>query len=1023
MEISLRSKINIHWFTGLRALLLAAVLLTGYSGLAQQTLVVSGRVGDDERQEPIPGVNIVVRGTNVGTITDADGHFSITVPSDGVLVFSNIGFLSQEVPVNGKKSFSIILQTDATLLNDVVVVGYTQTRREAMASAITTVTSDNFANTTSSSILEKLQGQVPGLQISNNSGVPGTSVLVRLRGATSIKAGNDPLYVVDGVFVNNDDMQRLDMGGQTPNPLADLNPADIESVSVLKDANATALYGARGANGVILITTKRGSRKGGTSVNFNAEYGFAKATNLWQLVTGPQHAELVNLVHQNDGKSFATRPFRPKSEVIAGFPAYGTPEEQGTYDRIGDVFRTAHLQKYTVSLSGGQAKTNFYLGLEYQNQESTLKLQDFERYSFRFNLDHTLSNKVKIGTSNALSYVPRRLVRVGDGPAGLFQAALHTPTFYPFYNEDGTYAKPTVFDSHLAILTNSDVHSKSLRSINNIYLQWHLLPNLSFKSSWSNDYNNYHEQAYYNTNLVYGQPAGQAEDFTTVKQTLIAEQLLNYGTTLGGSELSVFLGNTVQRTTMQRQELTGSNFPSNQFKEISAAAVQTAYTTSSSSGLLSFFTGLNYAYKSRYILDANLRADASSRFGASHRWGYFPSVGLGWNISDEAFFPQNGVVDELRLKTSFGLTGNQNIEDFASRGLWEGGRNYTDKPGTAPNQMANPDLKWETTRQWNAGLSAGLFDQRLTVGFDYYDKYTYDLLLDQPLPVKTGFSSVVRNVGEISNRGVELLLKSVNLKKGNLTWETTFTISKNTNTVEKLLTPIVASSYSMYRVEEGHPLYSIYAYHDLGTDPQTGNAIYEDVVKDDKITVADNKIVGNIWPDFEGSLRNVVRYGGWSLNFNFYYKYGNSIYNYTRYFLETAGTRGVTRSIQTSSLNYWQKPGDAGVLPRPTNVTNADGSLNYFRTGSSRYLEDASYIRLRDITLAYDVPARLAGAVRLAKVRLYVTGTNLLTFTRYSGPDPEVNVAADNASGLVQGLDFGTPPQPKSVVFGVNVSL
>jgi TonB-linked SusC/RagA family outer membrane protein len=422
-------------------------------------------------------------------------------------------------------------------------------------------------------------------------------------------------------------------------------------------------------------------------------------------------------------------------------------------------------------------------------------------------------------------------------------------------------------------------------------------------------------------------------------------------------------------------------------------------------------------------VDVNLRADASSRFGSSHRWGYFPSVGLAWNLSDEDFFPKESMVDELRVKTSLGLTGNQDIDDFAARGLWEGGQNYTDKPGTAPNQMANPDLKWETTRQWNAGLSAALFHQRLSLGFDYYDKYTYDLLLDQPLPVKTGFSSVVRNVGEVSNRGVELLVKSVNLKKNSLTWETTFAISKNINTVEKLITPIVADSYSMYRVEEGHPLYSIYAYHDLGVDPQTGNARYEDVTPDDRITVADNKIVGNIWPDFEGSIRNVVQYGGWSLNFNFFYKYGNSIYNYTRYFLETAGTRGVTRSIQTSSLNYWKQPGDTDVLPRPTNTTNPDGSLNYFRTGSSRYLEDASYIRLRDVTLAYDLPVRLAAAARLKKVRLYVTGTNLLTFTNYSGPDPEVNVAADNNNGLVQGLDFGTPPQPVSVVFGINASL
>ena len=434
------------------ALLLLAGVFMHQKSIAQTQGKITGKVFSSETKEPIPGVNIVIKGTNTGNISDAEGNFSILAPGNGTLVFSSIGFVSLEIFIDGKTSLEVALETDVQTLQELVIVGYTQTKREAQASAITTITSENFANTSYSSILEKLQGQVPGLQISNNSGVPGTSILVRLRGATSIKAGNDPLYVVDGVFINNENLQGISMGGQTPNPLADLNPADIETVSVLKDANATALYGSRGANGVIIITTKRGARNSGTHVNFNAEYGVSKATNLWELVSGQEHTELVNLVHLNDGKSFQTRPFRSKSEVIAGWPTFGLPEEQQTYDRIDDVFRTASLQKYTLSISGGQGKTNFYIGTEYQKQESTLKLQDFERYSFRFNLDHSLSDRVKIGTSNALSFVPRRLVRVGDGPAGLFQAALHTPTFYPFYNEDGSYAKPTVFDSHLAIL-------------------------------------------------------------------------------------------------------------------------------------------------------------------------------------------------------------------------------------------------------------------------------------------------------------------------------------------------------------------------------------------------------------------------------------------------------------------------------------------------------------------------------------------------------------------------------------------
>jgi TonB-linked SusC/RagA family outer membrane protein len=984
---------------------------------------VSGEVVD-EKGDGLPGVSIRLKKSNRGTTTDVQGKFQISIEDDtDILVFSYIGYATQEVRIGNRNVLNVSLTPDQSLLNEVIVTGYTQTKRSAQTGAISTIDSKDLSQASYSSVMEKLQGQVPGLQISSNSGVPGASVLVRLRGATSIKAGNDPLYVVDGVFINNENLQGLSrgMGGQTPNPLSDLNPDDIETVSVLKDANATAIYGSRGANGVILITTKRGSRNSKTKVNLNAEHGFAKATNLWELVSGPEHAALVNLVHLNDGRSFATRPFRPTNEVIAGFPAFGNPEDQGTYDRVSDIFRVAALRKYTLSVSGGDAKTNFYLGGEYQKQESTLKTQDFARYSFRFNIDHSIRENIKIGTSNTLSSVPRRLVRVGDGPAGLFQASLHTPSFYPFYNEDGTYAKPTVFDSHLSILENSDTHSNSLRSVNNVYSIWNILPNLSFKSSWSNDYNNYHEKAYYNTNLVYGQPAGEANDVTTIKQTLIAEQLLSYNFSTPKSEFAIFVGNTVQTTKTERAILTGTGFPSNQFKRIASAAVQTASSTGSEYGLLSYFTGANYSYDNRYSIDANLRADASSRFGADNRWGFFPSVGLGWNISKESFFPENKIVDDLRFKASIGLTGNQDIDDFASRGLWAGGTNYGDQPGIAPSQLANPDLKWETTRQYNFGLTGTLINKRLNFEFNYYDKFTYDLLLDQPVAPNTGFSSVVRNVGEISNRGVELLLNSIHVSNKDLTWKSTLSISKNVNKVKKLLTPITAS-YNMFRVEEGYPLYSVFAYNELGVNPETGNAIFEDVNKDGRITVDDQKIVGNVWPDFEGAFRNTVSYKGFDLNLNFYYKYGNSLYDYTAYFLETAGTRGVTRSIQKSSLDYWEKPGDVGVLPRPTNIANADGSLNYFRTGNSRYLKDASYIRLRDVTISYTLPRSATSFLHISNTRLYVTGSNLWTLTKYPGPDPEVNVAADSRNGLVQGLDFGTPPQPVSVVFGINLS-
>ena len=992
--------------------------------LAQTKNTITGSVIDGTTKEGIIGATVSIKGKLIGGVTDVNGKFSLTINQSlpVTLTVNFLGYERRQVVVHEAEPITVSLKENINNLDEVVITGYTQTKRAAVTSSISTVSSEEIAKVSTTSITEKLQGQVPGLLISGTSGVPGTTSLVRLRGTTSITAGNEPLYVIDGVFINNEAVQGLSrgLGGQVSNPLSDLNPEDIETVSVLKDANATAVYGSRGANGVILITTKRGAKNTKTRVQLQAENGFAKATNLWELVTGPEHAEIVNAAWANDGKSFATRPFRPKTEVISGFPAWGTPEEQQTYDRISDIFRTAYLQKYNLSIAGGDAKTNFYLGTEYQNQEATLKLQDFERYTFRLNLDHSITQKIKVGTSNSVSKVNREVVRVGDGPAGLFQAALHSPTFFPIFNADGSYTKSGVFDNHLAILNNSDNHSYSIRSINNLYVKFDILKNLSFKSSLSNDYNNYHEVAYYNTNLVYGQPAGEANDVTTIKQTLSAEQLLNYNYSFENiGDLSVFFGNTVQTTETERENITGTGFPSNQFKRITSAAVQTASTSATKYGLVSFFSGANFAYKKRYSVDLNVRADASSRFGSANRWGYFPSIGTAWNISNESFFPKTDAVNELRLNASIGLTGNQDISDFASQGLWRGGSNYDGIPGTSPLQLANPDLKWETTRQTNVGLSGSVLESRLSFVFNYYDKYTTDLLLDDPVPTKTGFSSVTKNVGEISNRGVELLLNSTNIKRDKFEWKSSFAISHNANKVEKLNSPI-SGSYVMYRVEQGAPLYSFWVYKYLGVNPETGDAIFEDVDGDKKITVADKQIVGNAWPKFEGSLRNTLTYAGFDLDVNLFFKSGNKLFNYTAMFLESGGTRGTTRSMQKSSVNYWKKPGDTNVLPKPKSVANADGSFNY-EGQTSRLVEDGSFIRLRDVSLGYTLTKKTLSALHLNAARVYVTGTNLLTFSKYTGPDPEVNVGTGDSRGLVQGLDFGTPPQPVSVVVGVNL--
>jgi len=526
-------------------------------------ITLKGTILDERSKKSVFGASVKLKGQLGETFTDVDGGFQLKVKTlPATLLIKSVGYKSQEFDVYEDEPITIYLNEDLNELDNVVVTGYVQTKRNAMTSAISEIKADQFKNIAGSGLNEQIQGQTPGLLVSTTSGTPGSSVFVRLRGTTSINAGNDPLYVIDGVPISSKTLQTISIGGQTTNPISDINPADIENVEVLKDANATAVYGARGANGVILITTKRGKNNSKTKINLDAEYGFAKASKLWDLATGPDHAEILNEAWINDGKPYLTRPYRPKSEG-----GLGNPEDQQTYDRQSLVFRTANVQTYNLSANGGDAKTSFFIGGGYTSQEAIVRTQDFSRYNFRVNLDHKVNNKLSIGTSNSLDYSIRSLSRTANSPKGILQASVHTATLLPIYNADGSYAKYGIFDNIVALINNNDHHAYGLHSINNVYAKWNIINNLSFKSSVSADLNNYHEKRYFNTQLSDGQPNGAATDATSIEQTLVAEQLLNYFTTIRNSHfISLFLGNTVQKRNYQLESINASSFPSDQFK-------------------------------------------------------------------------------------------------------------------------------------------------------------------------------------------------------------------------------------------------------------------------------------------------------------------------------------------------------------------------------------------------------------------------------------------------------------------------
>ncbi|WP_052732880.1 SusC/RagA family TonB-linked outer membrane protein [Hymenobacter terrenus] len=1002
------------------------VVLPGAHAVADAPL--AGKVLD-ENGAGLPGVTVRVKGGTTGTVTDNQGAFSLPdVPTSATLLISYVGYKAQEVRADRTGSITVRLVPDRGELNEVVVVGYGTQQRRNLIGSVVKVDPTDTKELPVGSFDAQLQGKVSGVQISSNTGVPGSAVNVRVRGATTINGSNTPLYVVDGVFINNNSLQTISTGGKATSPIADLNPSDIESVEVLKDADATALYGSRGANGVIIVTTRRGNFNQKPKISLNVSQGWAKAAELWELATGPEHATLVNENWLNTTgptpRTFENRPYRPVSEG-----GRGLPEQQPTFDRLSQVFRTARLQNYDVSVAGGNSASRYYIGGGFTKQESILQPIDFQRASFKVNLDQQLSDKVQIGVSNSFSRTYRNEGRAGDGPAGgLLQAALHTPTLLSPYDANGQLVGRASFDNVELLLKNYDVNSTSLRYIGNLYGDIQLLPTLKFRTSFGVDYNSYDEKEYWNTLLIAGAGVGGlATSSASQYASLLNENTLTYRQQFGRHTVGVIVGNGLQGDTFYRTYAQGTGFPNNSFKEISAASVTSSIGNAGTTGnassignrsayrLASFFGRADYNFDGRYLFNVSFRTDGSSRFGRANQWGYFPSVGAAWRLKEEGFLRDVTVLSELKLRASYGVTGNQNgIGNFAARGLWNGGANYQDNAGIAPQQLANDNLKWEQTSQANVGLDLAFFDNRLGVEFNAYSKYTKNGLIQLTQPATTGFSSYWANGVEISNKGLEFALNTVNIRRPDFSWNSGFNVATNVNNIEKLNTPAQFGSRNLILQQQGHPLYSFWLYKQLYVDPQTGNAVYDDVDKDGKITAADRQIVDSIWPKFFGGLTNTITYKGFDASVLIAFQYGNKVYNHNRFFGEGGGARDEARVIFASNLARWQKPGDVTDVPRPDGI-----NVNNYLDGGSRWLEDGSFVRLRNVSLGYTLPETLTRRVLGGTVRVYAQGSNLVLLTKYTGLDPE---SAASSDANQQGIDLGTPPQPRSFQVGVNAT-
>lgn len=999
----------------LYSLLLLSLFSLNLKSNAQDPSVITGYVTSEEDKSAMPGVSILIKGTTRGTVTDEKGFYSIPAQSDAILVFSFIGFIKKEVESNNRNKLDIILSPETHVFDEIVVVGYgTQTRR-SLTSAIASVNPAETARVPSVSIDQQVQGRAAGVQVLSNTGIPGEGIFMRIRGVTSINASNEPLYVIDGVFINNQSLQNIATQGQQTSPLADFSSSDIESIEILKDANATSIYGARGANGVVIINTKRGKYNSAPSIKLNVSGGISEAAELWQLVSGPEHAEIINEAWINDGKAYDKRPFRPVSEG-----GRGLPEEQPTYDRLRDLFRKGMLQSYDLSVSGGNENTRYYIGGDFTVQEAIIRPVQFSRGGARVNLDQKISKKASLSVSNVISKSSRNQARVGDGPnGGMLQAALHTPTYLPKVNTDGTPAKWAGFDNLDVLINYTDIKATSYRYVGNVKLDYLPAKNLKFTSSFSIDFNDYDEFQYWNDLTSLGAASnGYGSDGDTKNNIWINEQTLEYRLTLAKRHSFTFLaGNTIQRNSRQTKMIEGYGFPNNSFTLISSAATQKGTVNHSDFGLLSYFSRINYDFSSKYYITLSFRADASSKFGKNNKWGYFPSVGLGWQVKEEQFIRDITWISNLKLRSSLGLSGNQNgINEYASMGLWSGGFNYLDQPGTTPEQLENPELKWESTLQSDIGFDFSILNDRFSLSFDAYSKYTKGLLLAVPTQSATGFSSIFRNEGAMSNRGFEFTVTSVNMASKNIHWTTSINLARNKNRIEKLSTPINQYNRDWVRMQEGYPMYSFWLYKQLNVDPQTGDAVFEDVNNDDVITVADRQILGDTWPDLFGGINNTFQVFKFDLGIFFNFQVGNDVFNLNRFFLESGGTRDANRSLHKNQLKRWQNPGDITEVPRVTTIGN-----NYRLEQNSRFLEDGSFLRLRTVSLGYTIPSSITKKIFISSARIYFQGTNLFLLKSYIDPDPEVNVAGNNQN--VQGLDLGTPPQPRIIEFGINIGL
>ena len=1023
---------------------------------------ITGTVTDAGTGEPLPGVSVAVEGTQLGAATGADGTYTIRGVEPGTYTVraSFVGYGDEveegvEVQEGQTTTVDVAMQQEQVSLDEVVVVGYGEQQRRDLTGAVSSVSSEEIEAAPSSSVEQALQGRVAGVQVTQNSSKPGGGISVRIRGTGSVQSGAEPLYVIDGVPVYNNPNSVPGSGGEgggqvSPNPLSSINPQDIESIEVLKDASATAIYGARGANGVVLITTKQG-RGGETRVDFSSSLGTQRVAGTYDLVSASQYAQLVNERRVQSGSD----------------PIFENPESFGAGNDTQDlIYDAATMQNYQLGVRGGGDQTNFVLSGNFHDEEGVVRGSGFRRYSFRANIDRDVSDRFRVGTNVTVgrSLYNQTPTEGESAVRGAVGGALLTPALFALRNENGEYVssveaasalsqalgnETSTFPNPLAQINEISDETAINRVLGNAYAEFDLMENLYVRTNFGADIEDIAREGYVTRFAPYsGRGTSSASDLTSQRRNFLSENLLKYNATFSDvHSVDATAGFTWQQETSEGQGIYTSNFINDITRNDDLGAGNpeggpNVYSFASEWTLLSYLGRVNYTYDDTYLFTVTGRYDGSSKFGEGNKWGFFPSGAVGWRIIEEDFMQEQDVFSNLKLRVSYGVAGNQEIGTYSSlASLATTTYNFLgqQRTGFIPESVANPDLKWEESRQLDVGLDMGFLDQRVRVTADYYRKNTDDLILPVTLPMESDFNTAIQNTGSIRNTGFEFSVGADLLtgQDGGFSWSSNFNASVNNNEVTDLgvssefFGPRVEAGRQVFEngslVREGAPIGAFFGYQTDGVfsdqdeidaygvqpDAQPGDLKFVDTNGDGEISAADRTVLGTPYADYTFGWDNRFSYGGFGLTFALEGSQGNDVTNLNLIRLEVEGST-VSNATARRFEDRWTPENRDADYPRAGYRPGSE------RVRNDRLVEDASYIRLTNVTLSYDLPMDLigiGGSVRSA--RFYVRGRDLVTITDYSGYNPNVNSKASAA--INRGYDQNAYPFARKYTVGLDL--